>query len=69
MRDFLKWCFDINAPAPRTMALALLIFVALMLLCAGTIAAFYHGWWPVVIFVWVGLPFWFLMTEYRRDHK
>lgn len=67
--DAIKWAFGLHAPTSVQSAAFVLTFVLAVVALAITGTMFAYGFGIVALALWIGLPLWFIIKEYKRREK
>jgi len=69
MRDFLAWATSDERNELVFIFVGVLTLATICAVVAATVYLFANGLWAVALALWVGVPLYFLLTEYARHKK
>ncbi len=67
MTKFFQWVFHYKTPMWVVMVVLIVGLILFVLFLAFTFALLDSGYWPVVLFLWVFMPIYFVYAEYLRS--
>lgn len=69
MRDFVEWCFSLDAPIIVNITAGIMAVTAFIIYFLVIVMFFESGLWVVGVFMSFCVPLWFLINQYGNRNK